>query len=281
MALTNSTVNILGTAMIADSVGYYGGGLLLADNSLLALAAKMKLVNNTATVGGAIFAYDRTPLVYCSSKLYGAECVAEECFFRNLLQGHDQILMEFDGNEAQAGSVLAGGSIDRCTVDGQLLPNSGKVFDAITDTSNQPHTLSLISSQPFQVCLCENSLPHCGDSLDITTYPGKTFSIQAVTVSQRNGTVPGQWVNTLVNPQSVARLGVFEDRQMLWEICSSLTYTVYSNATKNRMNLYVHGTCSALDGSEEQLIINVYLNLHCPPAFNLSEPNHDHCICEL
>lgn len=29
MALTNSTVNILGTAMIADSVGYYGGGLLL------------------------------------------------------------------------------------------------------------------------------------------------------------------------------------------------------------------------------------------------------------
>ena len=188
--------------------------------------------------------------------------------------------MEFDGNEALAGSVLVGGSIDRCTIDGQLLPNSGKVFDAIIDISNQPQTHSVISSPSFHVCLCENSQPRCGDSVHITTYPGKTFSIQAVTIGQRNGTVPGQQVNTFVNPLNTARLGVFEDRQVLKDlVCSNLNYTVYSNVTENYLVIYVDGSCSSLDGSKERLHVPINLNLRCPPAFTLSGPPH-RCICE-
>jgi hypothetical protein len=184
----------------------------------------MKLINNTAQVGGAMFVYDDTTLIYCSPRIHGAECVTTECTFRNLSQGHDQILMEFDGNRATAASsVLVGGSIDRCTVDGQLLPHSGEVFDAIIDISKQPHipSSSLISSRSFRVCVCENGQPHCGhgESLNINTYPGKTFYIPAVTIGQRNGAVPGQWVNAQINPLNVARLNVFEDRQILLEVC--------------------------------------------------------------
>ena len=278
MVIRDSTVNVFGTVMITDNLASHSGGGLWLYNSSLAIARKMQFVNNKALLGGAIFVSDVTPLIYCSSKIPGAECVTAECFFRNLSQGHDQILMEFDGNEALSGSVLVGGSIDRCTVNGQLLPNSGKVFDAIIDVSNQSHIHSVISSEPFQVCLCENSQPRCGDSVHITTYPGKTFSIQAVTVGQRNGIVPGTWANAHVNPINIATLGVFEDRQLV-QVCSSLNYTVYSNITENFLEIYVAGSCSSLYGSEEKLSIPINLNLHCPPAFNLSGPPY-HCICE-
>ena len=282
MAIRNCTVNIFGAVIILNNSAGHGGGGLWLYNSSLAIATKMKFVNNTAQLGGAMFIYDNTTLIYCSPRIHGAECVIVECTFRNLSQGHDQILMEFDGNKATAaGSVLVGGSVDRCTVNGQLLPNSGEVFDAIIDISNQPITSSLFSSLPFRVCVCENGQPHCthGESLNINTYPGKTFYIPAATIGQRNGTVPGQWVNAQVSPLNVARLGVFEDRQVPFDVCSNLSYTVYSNITTNFLALYVPGSCSALDGSEEQLTININLNLHCPPAFNLSGPPH-HCICE-
>ncbi len=282
MAITNGAVYVFGAVMIFNnSAGHAGGGMWLY-NSFLTIATKMKLINNTAQLGGAMFVRDDTTLIYCSPRIHGAECVTAECTFRNLSQGHDQILMEFDGNKATAaGSVLVGGSIDRCTVNGQLLPNSGKVFDTIIDVSKQPRIPSLITSQPFRVCVCENGHPNCarGGSLNINTYPGKRFSIPAVTIGQRNGTVSGQWVNAQVSPITVARLDVFEDRQILLEVCSNLTYTVYSNIAPNYLVLYVPGSCSALDGSEERLSINVNINLHCPPAFNLSGPPH-HCICE-
>ena len=269
--------------ILNNSAGHGGGGLWLY-NSSLTIATKMKFVNNTAQFGGAIFVHDNTTLIYCSPKIHGAECVVAECTFRNLSQGQDQILMEFDGNKATAaGSVLVGGSVDRCTVNGQLLPNCGKVFDAIIDISNQPinNIPSLFSSLPFRVCVCENGQHHCtpGESLNINTYPGKTFYIPVATIGQRNGTATGQWVNAQVSPLNIARLGVFEDRQMLLNVCSNLSYTVYSNITSNFLALYVPGSCSALDGSEEQLQININLNLHCPPAFNLSGPPHQ-CICE-
>ena len=280
MTIRDSTMKVFGTVIVADNFAGHSGGGWYLDSSQVAISEKIRFSNNVAQFGGAIYVYDEVPLIYCSLAISGAQCISVECFFRNLSQGHDQILMEFDGNYALAGSVLIGGSIDRCTIDDQLEPNSGKVFDAIIDISNQSHTHSLISSPPFRVCLCENGQPHCGDSVNknITAYPGETFSIQAVTIGQRNGTVPDQRVNALVNPSNIARLGVFEDRQLL-DVCSNLNYSVYSNLSDNFLIIYIAGTCSSLDGSDEQLMIPIYLSLPCPPAFNLSGPPH-HCICE-
>ena len=125
----------------------------------------------------------------------------------------------------------------------------------------------------------KNNQPHCGKpTQNITAYPGETFSIQAATIGQRNGTVPGTLFSALVTPLMIARLGVFEDPQVL-ENCTKLNYTVYSNAPDNFLEIYKAGSCSSLDGYNEKLRIPIHLNLPCPPAFNLpGEPYH--CICE-
>ena len=284
-------INVFGTVVVANNfAGHYGGGFFLSSTQI-AIAENVLFSNNKAQLyGGAIFVLDKIPFSYCHLlQLQNDENTAPECFFQNISQGHDQILMEFDGNEALSGSVLFGGSIDRCKVDGKLEKNSGEIFDAIIDISNQSHSHSVISSQPFHLCLCENGQPRCDNAFQnhISIYPGETISIQAVTFGQRKGIVPNQEVNAFVqavgykvaNSSKMPTLGVFEYHQVLLNMCSTVSYTVYSNYSDNVLVLYVAGPCSYMDGSEGELKIPIHISLPCPPAFNLSEPPY-RCHCE-
>ena len=90
--------------------------------------------NNHASLGGAIFVEDASPLSYCRSV---AKLVPkEECFFQlpgqNLSNGID-VQLVFRNNSADvAGSVLYGGAIDNCKLTHGLDSyNSGEVFDMI------------------------------------------------------------------------------------------------------------------------------------------------------
>lgn len=91
----------------------------------------------------------------------------------------------FEGNVANAGSVLYGGSVDRCRLDGHPETDSGEVFDMIANYSQQLDTQSVISSNPFRVCLCDKSRPNCSDSGSVTAYPGQTIPIRVAAVGQR------------------------------------------------------------------------------------------------
>lgn len=67
--------------------------------SYLAIAGKVHFMGNKAALGGAIFVYDTTDLVYCSLDIPGAQCIIEDCFFQKL-SFHNDSLMVFDGNIA-------------------------------------------------------------------------------------------------------------------------------------------------------------------------------------
>ena len=74
----------------------------------------------------------------------------------------DQDLMVFEDNVAPTGSVLLGGSIDRCVLDGYPEVDSGRVFDKIANYSMQPHTVSVITSIPYYVwCMQQLSALQC------------------------------------------------------------------------------------------------------------------------
>lgn len=275
----NSIITVIGTLLLSNnSATHSGGGMYFNETSSLAIAGKVCFTANSAGLGGAIFVADTTRLVYCSAQISGANCVIENCFFRNV-SDNTNILMVFDGNMAESGSVLFGGSVDRCTLYDQPGTYSGDVFDAISDYSKQPATNSLISSYPYRVCLCKNGKPQCGEVSDITAYPGETFHFQAVTVGQRNGTVIKMVINaiTKANPSYKARLGVFEDRQEAID-CTELKYTIFSDLPYVKLEMYVYGSCSSLDGSENRLDIPVKMK-QCPIGFKLSEEPW-HCICE-
>lgn len=273
----NSIVTVLGTMTLVNNTASHSGGGMIVETSRLDIAGKVYFTENRAGLGGAIYVSDTNELVYCSSKIEGAECVKDNCFFRNISTNGDT-LMVFEDNEAQSGSVLFGGSVDSCRLDNQPDANSGEIFDSISDFSKQPKTDSMFSSNPYSVCLCENNTLNCGKVGAITAYPGETFSFDAVTIGQRNGTVILEIINAVANPPDVARLGVFEDRQHTVG-CTRVNYTLFSNIKQNQLELYVLGSCSSLYGSKTRLQIPVDLTFPCPSAFTLSKPPY-RCICE-
>lgn len=118
----------------------HGGGMSLAEMSYLVMTGKVRFTGNKAGLGGAIYVYDTTDVVYCSRFLK-----TEDCFFQPVLLSNNT-LMVFDGNVAKVGSVLLGGSIDQCRLRNLPGAESGAVFDAIADYSNQPGTDSRIAS---------------------------------------------------------------------------------------------------------------------------------------
>ena len=121
--------------------------------------------NNLAYVGGAIFVEDASPISYCTS--VAALATKGECFFQlpgqNLSSGIN-VKFVFKNNSADdAGSILYGGAIDNCKLTDLDSHSSGRVFDMIVHINDDTdyNTTSNISSDPIQICPCENKLPNC------------------------------------------------------------------------------------------------------------------------
>ena len=279
MDVWDSIITVNGTMSFINNSADLGGGIHF-DDSNITISGKVDFVRNEAIAGGAIHVKDNSSLVYCSSNV-GAACVQEDCFFQiGENASLDQDLMVFEYNVAPTGSVLLGGSIDRCVLDGYPEVDSGHVFDMIANYSMQPHTVSVITSTPYRVCVCNSSQP-CSASNTYTAYayPGQRIPITVAAVGQRNGTSKAT-INAITNPSrpsNQSTLGLFEDRQYIGGQCSDLHYTFFSNLSSISLILYVHGSCSSLDGSIDRRSIPVEL-LHCPPAFNLSKSTHG-CVC--
>ena len=274
-----SAVTVYGTMSLTNNLAIHsGGGILINETSTIVVSGTIYFNGNKAGLGGAIFATDMNRLVYCSSQIHGAECVRNHCFFKNISEDHNKSLMVFEGNKAQSGDVVFGGAIDTCRLEGQPNADSGSIFNKISDFSKQPRTQSVFSSYPYRVCICEEESLLCGEVGAFTAYPGETFSFDAVTVGQRNGTVIIHTIYAVVNPPEIARLGPFEDRQKAIG-CTKVNYTLFSNPGTNQLELYVYGSCSSLEGSLNHLQIPVDLR-PCPRGFMLSMSPPYGCICE-
>ena len=278
MDVEDTIITVNGTVSFINNSADLGGGIYFADSNMT-LSGKVYFVRNNAIEGGAIFVRDLSLLVYCT--LAFEAVLTENCFFQigeNASLDHD--LMVFEDNTAPTGSVLFGGSVDRCVLEGFPENQSGQVFNKIANYSTQPHTVSVITSSPFRVCLCNDSQP-CSASKTFTAYahPGQTISLTIAAVGQRNGT-SNATINAITNPSNYLSkhvLGKFEDRQFIDADCTELHYTFFTNLSWISLTLFVTRPCS-LNASFNRLSIPVEL-FPCPPAFNLSQSTHG-CVCE-
>ena len=193
-----STLTFDGNISFTNNTGNsHGGALYLYISSTLSVLSHTTVCweNNHADLGGAIFVNDDNPSIYCSQT---AE--REKCFFQ--LPGQNpnglDVQLVFKNNSADdAGSVLYGGAIDNCQLNGVNTNSSGEVFDKLIFNNDPDHsTTSNISSYPLHICLCKDNLPDCrGSRYDMVpypqiVYPGETFHISVVAFGQRHGTVP-------------------------------------------------------------------------------------------
>ena len=285
----NSKLAFNGMINFTNNTCTVGGGVYMPLDSTLSILPNTTVYwqNNHATLGGAIYIEDASPISYC--RTVATLITKEECFFQlpgqNLSTGTIDVQLIFKNNFADAaGSVLYGGAIDSCKLTHGLESySSGKVFDMLVhiDNYSEYNTTSSISSDPLQICPCENNNPDCSDSrydFPRTVYPGETFQVSVVAVGQRDGTVPSTVRSSILQ---ISYPGYLPDSQRLQQTnntCTILNYTVFSLSPSVYIKLHAEDS-PCLNLGDIYKIISVSLNQTCPPGFNLSESEQS-CVCE-
>ena len=283
----NGTIYFTNNGAKIDTQDRYtnGGGIFMRLGSTLSILPNTTVYweNNHASLGGAIYVENASPFSVCRS--IESLILKEECFFQlpgqNLSTDIDVQLVFKNNSADDAGSVLYGGAIDNCELTHGLdLYSSGKVFDMIVHIDNDTdyNTTSTISSDPFQVCPCENNLPNCSKSkynVPRTVYPGETFQISVVAVGQRDGTVPGTVRSTVNNIQYPGtKIQDSQRFQQASNTCTKLNYTVFSLSPSVNIQL-----SSENRQCDDNLLITVSLYQTCPPGFNFSMSARS-CVCQ-
>ena len=230
-----SNITASGVVIISNNRAIAGTAFLLVQNSILSLAKDGHIHfrnNHASNIGGVFYIadsahYDRA--IY-NSRLY--TLVANTCFF-NTKGSRTQTRLIFSNNSAgEGGDILYGGHV-MFSLDGDW--NCLESFKNVTSISESG--LSLITSDPSRVCLCNGTgQPDClivADPTPHSIYPGQSIIISAVVVGQVFGTVAGsvyaqflQQESTDISPQ----LGPWQRIQSVTqERCNNLEYTIYSS----------------------------------------------------
>ena len=241
-----SNVTMSGQVLFHDNTASSGTGLIFAKGSLLITTeySNVHFQNNHAMKYGGVFYISTEESYETSMSLQdiiqyngGGSLITSrtECFVH--VEGGNLISharLTFINNTAgRGGDVLYGGLV-ALGYDGDW--NCLLRFKNISDMSQQSG-LSLISSAPSRVCLCnETGQPDCLTVADPTThviYPGQTITIPAVVIGEDFGTAIGsvfaQFLHTPYTTDSVdlepRQYSIAEHSQ-----CSNLEYTIFSQS---------------------------------------------------
>ena len=179
-------MTLSGNLIFSNNTAVAGTAFILVQSSVLFLTntSQIEFENNYAINIGGVFYIDTNQNVHIGDLLSH-----NSCFLSTMGNWHLNTFM-FLNNSAGVGDILYGGQVS-FSLDGNW--NCLESFKSISTVS--PNSLSLISSDPSRVCLCNGrGWPDCMILFDPTPryiYPGQTIVISAVTVGQNFGTVAG------------------------------------------------------------------------------------------
>ena len=284
----DSTLRFIGEITFENNSGIYGGAMSLHANShiLLTRNTTVMFTNNTARFrGGALFISSVTYRIraLCFWQIDDNQELGPVVISTPGSQSHDlpnisellNINVLFDGNDAsEAGTALYGGNIDTCnllsTINVVSQTETTTIFDQIFQFDNSTEkNASLISSEPFSVCLCVDEVPNCSIHVhNISVFPGNTFDVSVTAHGQRGGLSPAVIFADFLLPYDIQhppRLGHLQDTQEIGNNCTTLRYSVSSTDSSLRMLLAIENSILRL----EPTYVNISL-LPCPPGFDLS-----------
>ena len=236
-----SNITVSGDLIFSSNRGFDGTAFILIHSSILSFEENSHIyfIDNHATNTGGVF--------YISSDVYIDDMLElrSNCFINT--QGiKDRTRFTFVNNTAgKGGDILYGGEValglDRrwnCLIS----------FKRMSDISQ--NGLSLISSDPSRVCLCnQTGQPDCLTIVDPTPhfiFPGQTLRVSAVVVGQEFGTVAGSVFAQFLPQQSKGLPLSIESWQKVQAVvqhkCNDLYYTfsLQSNASDAVLVLTAH-----------------------------------------
>ena len=259
----NSLITFQRHNMFANNSGIYGGGIALYKSSQLLLKEHVNIsfVNNHASKsGGGIFV----------SQVFGEENTTD-CFFK-VIPYHDpndtKTVLYFVNNTADiSGDVLYGGKIDDCT----NTPYFKHLFDY-----TQQIGLSVVSSDPIQVCFCQLNRPNCSiTNISIFAMPGIEVNVLIATVGLQNGTTEG--VIKLTSSDSSSTVQTENNR--LNAICTNVTFTLRTNTLLGSKQVYATLKSSINKPLYDHYAKVIEVNIEsCPNGFPLVDGM---CVCRM
>ena len=282
---SSATLGTNHTLKIENNSAEEGGGISLYTATIYFLQGSLLyLRSNTADRGAAIHVLDFINYADCfnSTTPELTALITTQCFYQiEEIPNFEHITyLIFESNEAkQSGSTLYGGLLDRCRLiaGGTILPrkNALDIFQNISKFNFQ-NLDEHISSDPFDICFCENGIPNCNLTLPAQqVIRGQTFTLSVVAVDQTHTPVPADIRTTVPNRRGQS---IFLGESLLIQEstknCSNLNFTVSSPNSSVQVAIFADGPCRDVGASQYFLEVNF---LPCPVGFELSFSD---CICE-
>ena len=177
----NSLIAFEGHNTFVNNSGIYGGGIALYGSLRLLLSQNTNISfvkNHASESGGGIFV----------SQFLNIN-ITTDCSF-GVIPSHNsddyKTVLYFVNNTANnSGDVLYGGQISDCF--------NKFDFDHLFSYNPQQTGLSVVSSDPIQVCFCESNRQNCSiTNINITAMPGISVNISLATVGIKDGLTNGE-----------------------------------------------------------------------------------------
>ena len=315
-----STIITSGDLIFSSNRAIAGSAFVLIEDSVLTLTENSHTYfeNNYASdIGGVFYIARNVHYKVHNYVLYDVGNIRPPktnmlitiCFL-NTEGSRSKSRLTFVNNSAKnGGDILYGGHV------AYGLDGGWNCLLAFKNISNISQTgLSLITSDPSRVCLCnESGQPDClilADPTQHSIYPGQSISLYVVVVGQDFGTVAGS-VYAQFLQKSATEFSQLSDtwqeiQGVKQEVCNHLTYVIFSpgqvseavliltansrnvtqfytnkelqDTTLEQNNVYKTTAVEPLEYSHSSIYINITF-LPCPAGFMLTSAPPFKCDC--
>ena len=151
-------LTLLTMDMIQMKIDSHGGAINLFFGSTFSITHDTTVYweNNYAHFGGAISVRNINTALKLRN-LYPSKKFFFQLQGQNLSNTSDPNFVLNNNSADAAGTILFGGTIDNCTVNSLDSHNSSEVFNKLFQYEAD-NTTSSVSSDPFHVCLCDQTV---------------------------------------------------------------------------------------------------------------------------
>ena len=257
----NSLITFDGHNMFVNNSGIYGGGIALYNSSQLLLNqnTNVSFINDHASKsGGGIFVYHDEVLNVSN---------ATDCSFKVIpyhYPNDTKTVLYFVNNTADiSGDVLYGGKIDDCT--------NTLYFDHLFHYPQQTG-LSVVSSDPIQVCFCEGNRQNCSiKNVSMLITPGFDVNVSLAAVGILDGLTQG-----VIKLNSLNNLSVVQyNNNRLNATCTNVTFTLATSLNTTQVYATLNNSISEPFYDPYVKVIEVTIK-PCPNGYPLVNGT---CIC--
>ena len=283
--LENSSIIFAGnTSFVRNKALTFGGALVLSSDSYIYFVENSSVIfdrNTAGNRGGAIYVFGVRACFTSSNPA---------CSFYFFGKNFS---LEFSNNVGQlAGDDIYGGNLESCSPEDRMsiFLNSSNV-----KVNHKIDTLSPFSSDPIQVCLCDDfgilccpnadgfPGPKCPEVTDTgIIFPGQNLTIQLLAVGQLWGATPAEIravhgsVYTSETDDRLFREVLLGSTMWLSGVNATCTTISHSLPVPTEGYLLIQMFPDNVCDIDDSLVLRVNFSTSCPPGFMLS---NETCQC--